>query len=550
MRSPSLVLLLSLSAAMPALAGRWVTIADGHSRAVHLDTAGVQREGAQTRAWVREVYTQEQRSEQAGVLYYSTNTLTNYDCTMRTAAPLFRVFYGSDAMELRRIKLDAVEVPALVLPGSVNEQLLDKACEVADAQAKARQAARTKPAATAQPPGSASSAVSAAGPQDKAQGARPAETGQAGDKVAEIKDGEKGADASSAGQSQNSAPEKTGQTAAQVKPAPVGPADGTAGQAAAGKAGQQKSAQPAPDRQEAAASAPARKPAALPVTAGSAHGGQIQLPPIALARARAHGYAVPVNTEPARPSRPRTKPRPESAREDIAAKSGHADVHWGYTGAGAPENWGRLNSDFALCSAGTRQSPIDIREGARLDLEPIKFDYRPTPLRIVDNGRTIQVNYGEGSTIAVGGERFALEQFHFHKPAEERIDGRWFDMAAHLVHKSMEGRLAVVTVLFEMREQPNAFLRSLWPHLPMETGREVAMHEVMIDVAKLLPETRTYFTYMGSLTTPPCREGVRWIVLKTPVEVSFDQVAVFSKLYSMNARPIQPSHGRLIKESM
>jgi len=225
-------------------------------------------------------------------------------------------------------------------------------------------------------------------------------------------------------------------------------------------------------------------------------------------------------------------------------------VHWGYTGAGAPENWARLDPDNALCSAGKRQSPIDIREGARLDLEPIQFDYRPSPLRIVDNGHTVQVNYAEGSTITVAGERFELKQFHFHKPAEERIDGRWFDMVAHLVHKSMDGRLAVVAVLFEMRDQPNAFLRTVWPHLPLEAGREVRMHDIMIDVNALLPETRTYFTYMGSLTTPPCSEGVRWIVLKTPVEVSFNQVAVFSKLYSMNARPIQPSHGRLIKESM
>jgi len=537
MRSFALILSLSLIAATPALAGRWVTIADGTTRAVHLDTAGIQREGTQTRAWVREVHTQEQRSEQAGVLYYSTNTLTNYDCAQRTFAPLFRVFYGSDAMELRRIKLDAVEVPALVLPGSVNEQLLDKACEVVDKQAKA-QAAKAKAAAA--PPGGASSPAGAQAPEDKASAPDPS--------------------ASKAGLA---AKDDSNQDA---RPG----ADGKASQATAekadmaGKEAPSKDSHPATEAKAAHAAAESSgkappagvKPAPMPVAGGNGHGGAIQLPPIALARARAHGYAVPVNTAPSRPAKPKVKvkvkPEPDghaSGKSD-ADKNDHAHVHWSYGGPGAPENWSKLDPENMLCSAGKRQSPIDIREGARLELEPVKFDYRPTPLRIVDNGHTIQVNYGEGSYITVAGERFELKQFHFHKPAEERIDGRWFDMVAHLVHKSMDGRLAVVAVLFEMRDQPNAFLRNVWPHLPLEPGREVMMHEIMIDATRLLPETRTYFTYMGSLTTPPCSEGVRWIVLKTPVEVSFDQVAVFSKLYSMNARPIQPSHGRLIKESM
>ncbi len=511
MRSTTLVLLLALSTATPAMAGRWVTIADGSTRAVHLDTAGIQREGAQTRAWVREVHTREQRSEQAGVLYYSTNTLTNYDCAQRTFAPLFRVFYGSDAMELRRIKLDAVDVPALVLPGSVNEQLLDKACEVADRRATAR----SKPAATAQAaakPAGGSASVTV----------QPAAAGSA----------EATRDAGKAGEPAGAAPtaalpRKDPKQAAQVDP---------------------KKAERAPEvtADKAPSTAIARNPVAMPRVApgGSAQGGTVPRSSIALARARAHGYVTPVHTAPSRPRKAKVRPNAEPAVRDKGA-----EVQWSYAGAGGPENWGKLDPDYALCSAGTRQSPIDIREGARLDLEPVRFDYRPTPLRIVDTGHTIQINYEEGSTITVAGERFELKQFHFHKPAEERVNGRWFDMVAHLVHQSLDGRLAVVAVLYEMRDQPNAFLRTVWPHLPLEPGREVRMHDVMIDASALLPETRTYFTYIGSLTTPPCTEGVRWIVLKTPVEVSFDQVAVFSKLYSMNARPIQPSHGRLIKES-
>lgn len=534
MRSKTLVLLLSLTAATPAMAGRWVTIADGSTRAVHLDTAGIQREGTQTRAWVREVHTQEQRSDQAGVLYYSTNTLTNYDCAQRTFAPLFRVFYGSDAMELRRIKLDAVEVPALVLPGSINEQLLDKACEAADNQAKARNKPASASQAAAKP--AATGAAAAANPaEDKSAAAKPAEA------KPQAKAGEAAADATpnedQKKEVQAAAPSRAADKPAEAKPAHAAQADHKTAEHA-----------PAGAHDKAAPAGPARKPSALAALTGGAHGGSVQVSSVALARARAHGYVMPVNTAPSRPAKAKAKvkPKPEPAAHD---KAEHAEVHWGYTGAGAPENWAKLDPDYALCSAGKRQSPIDIREGARLDLEPIQFDYRPSPLRIIDNGHTVQVNYAEGSTITVAGERFELKQFHFHKPAEERIDGRWFDMVAHLVHESMDGRLAVVAVLFEMRDQPNAFLRTVWPHLPLEAGREVRMHDVMIDANALLPETRTYFTYMGSLTTPPCSEGVRWIVLKTPVEVSFNQVAVFSKLYSMNARPIQPSFGRLIKES-
>jgi carbonic anhydrase len=257
---------------------------------------------------------------------------------------------------------------------------------------------------------------------------------------------------------------------------------------------------------------------------------------------------VAVRTAAYDPRRRSRRTAPKTPPE--TAQAPHPEVHWGYSGEGAPQAWGKLKPEYETCAKGQRQSPIDIRDGARLELQPIVFDYQPSPLRIIDNGHTVQVNYAEGSSITVAGERFELKQFHFHKPAEERIDGRAFDMAAHLVHRSLDGRLAVLAVLFEAREQAHPFLRALWPHLPLEPGREVLAKDVTIDVNALLPEVRSYFTYIGSLTTPPCSEGVLWLVLKTPVEVAPEQVAVFGKLYSMNARPLQPAHGRLIKESM
>jgi carbonic anhydrase len=146
--------------------------------------------------------------------------------------------------------------------------------------------------------------------------------------------------------------------------------------------------------------------------------------------------------------------------------------------------------------------------------------------------------------------RYDLRGFHFHKPAEERVNGKLYDMVAHLVHQSAEGRLAVIAVLMESGSTQNDFLSGLWPYLPLESNREIAVPDVTIDVMTLLPESHAYYTFMGSLTTPPCSEGVLWLVMKTPVSISPGQVAVFGKLYKMNARPVQAGNGRLIKESM
>ena len=145
------------------------------------------------------------------------------------------------------------------------------------------------------------------------------------------------------------------------------------------------------------------------------------------------------------------------------------------------------------------------------------------------------------------GRRYDLVQFHFHRPSEERIDGRQFDMVVHLVHKDIDGRLAVVAVLLD-RGSAHPLVQSVWNNLPLEKGEEVAA-KASLDLNRLLPEDRSYFTYMGSLTTPPCSEGVLWMVMKSPVTVSADQIAIFARLYPMNARPIQAASGRLIKES-
>ena len=237
------------------------------------------------------------------------------------------------------------------------------------------------------------------------------------------------------------------------------------------------------------------------------------------------------------------------ANLDIAANAGQSllPTHWDYDGAQGPDAWAKLRPEFNKCATGTRQSPIDIRGGISVDLEPIKFDYRPSAFSVIDNGHTVQVNVEPGNAITITGKRYELVQFHFHRPSEERINGRQYDMVAHLVHKDADGHIAVVAVLLD-RGSAQAIVQSVWNNLPLEKGDEVRAG-TRIDLSQLLPEDKRYYTYMGSLTTPPCSEGVLWMVMKQPVPISVEQVAIFSRLYPMNARPIQQADGRLIKES-
>lgn len=222
-------------------------------------------------------------------------------------------------------------------------------------------------------------------------------------------------------------------------------------------------------------------------------------------------------------------------------------THWSYEGDGGPNNWAELRPDYAACGAGRRQSPIDIREGIKVNLEDIKFDYKPTQFRITDTGHTVQVDVGQGMGLTVMNKRYELLQFHFHRPSEERVNGRAFDMVVHMVHRNVDGQLAVVAIFLE-RGSEHPLIQILWNNLPLEQSMDVTPEDV-IDPNKLLPDNRSYWTYMGSLTTPPCTEDVLWMVLKQPVQVTAEQVAIFSHLYRNNTRPVQPVNGRLVKGS-
>jgi carbonic anhydrase len=238
------------------------------------------------------------------------------------------------------------------------------------------------------------------------------------------------------------------------------------------------------------------------------------------------------------------------AHSALAQEKSGTEVQWSYGGPDGPDHWGDLEPGFAGCKAGTRQSPIDIKDATEQDdLAPIRFDYKLSPLKIINNGHTVRIDYEPGSSITTNGIALPLTQFHFHHRSETEIDGQKFDMELHLVHQdTAAGRAAVVAILIKTGTE-NAFLRALLSHVPQKVGEEVEHKKVVINAADFLPGDQNYYVFDGSLTTPPCSEAVKWYVLKTSIEASASQIAAFAKLYPDNARPVQPLNGREVRES-
>jgi carbonic anhydrase len=228
----------------------------------------------------------------------------------------------------------------------------------------------------------------------------------------------------------------------------------------------------------------------------------------------------------------------------LAAQPPQHAPHWEYTGDDGPTHWSTLAPEFAAC-AGRNQSPIDLDNFIEAELPPIAFDYKAGGHDVVNNGHTIQVNYDAGSSISIDDDTFALKQFHFHAPSENHIDGKSFPIEAHFVHADAKGDLAVVAVMFEQGDN-NPALDTLWARLPGKEGDPQALSPE-IAAAELLPGNRDYYRYEGSLTTPPCSEGVRWLVLKHPVPVSAQQIDRLTKaLGHPNNRPVQPVGARVV----
>lgn len=219
--------------------------------------------------------------------------------------------------------------------------------------------------------------------------------------------------------------------------------------------------------------------------------------------------------------------------------------HWTYSGSEGPEYWGELSPAFRACGEGRNQSPVNLTGFVEADLSPIAFNYEEGVNGIINNGHTIKLDYKRGSNISVDGHSFELKQFHFHSPSENLINGKAFPLEAHLVHADKDGNLAVVAVMFE-EGGANDVLAKAWAHMPDKAGSPMNL-PLHISAESLLPVSRGYYRFSGSLTTPPCSEGVLWLVMKEPVSASGEQIEKFKHaMHHDNNRPTQALNARAV----
>lgn len=229
----------------------------------------------------------------------------------------------------------------------------------------------------------------------------------------------------------------------------------------------------------------------------------------------------------------------------VTSAAEHA-VHWGYSGENGPENWASLTPEFSACT-GKNQTPVNLTGFIKADLKPLKFNYKVGGSQILNNGHTVQVVYDAGSTVVIDGVEYSLKQFHFHAPSENEIKGQSFPLEAHFVHADKDGNLAVVAVMFKEGKE-NPALAKLWAHMPAKEGDKIALSPAD-NALDLFPQNHAYYRFNGSLTTPPCSEGVRWFVMKKPVSASKAQIDAFKNVMTHpNNRPLQPVNARVILE--
>ena len=253
-----------------------------------------------------------------------------------------------------------------------------------------------------------------------------------------------------------------------------------------------------------------------------------------------------------RPAAAAKAPRAAQSEKRGETHEPHAENtgHWSYAGDTGPLAWSRLSKDFNVCAIGKRQSPINIEEPHTLQgpAEPLQFNYQPSNGTVVNNGHTIQVDLTGENDLLVRGSRYKLVQFHFHTPSEEQVNGVGFAMVAHLVHKNDAGQLAVVAVLLEPGAA-NSLIHQVWTYMPLDSGDRVSIPAGLIDMNALLPKDQRYYQFMGSLTTPPCTEGVLWMVMKQPTPISREQIKLFTQIFPNNARPVQAINGRSVRDA-
>ncbi|MEY2754546.1 MAG: hypothetical protein RJB65_904 [Actinomycetota bacterium] len=229
------------------------------------------------------------------------------------------------------------------------------------------------------------------------------------------------------------------------------------------------------------------------------------------------------------------------AAETTAKATEHP--HWTYEGEEGPEFWGEISEEYVLCADGSAQTPIDVTGAVEADLADPSFAYTAGEATVVNNGHTIQANAAEGNTVTVDGAEFPLKQIHFHAPSEHTIDGQSFAAEVHFVHKTDDGVITVVGVMITEGAENAAWQ----PYIDGMGVAEEAEQAATIDWAAMLPASHLTFRYSGSLTTPPCTEGVNWLLMESPVELSASQIAAMTAAYEGNSRPVQDLNGREVQ---
>lgn len=329
-------------------------------------------------------------------------------------------------------------------------------------------------------------------------------------------------------------------------------------------------ARPAMPQAPAARGAPAvARPAVAPAAAGTRAAAEAAAPrtPAVLPRPIAARPADRYEDEQLRRQYERARaianglPIPASARllRDTAAPAGpvgaaparpREPAEWSYEGPGGPAAWASLKPEYQLCGNGQRQSPVHIEPGAALQgpNEALGFDYGASSGTVLHDGRTIRVEVEGDNLLQVRGATYRLVSFDFQHPAEEMVGHQGFAMGVHLVHRDAQGRTAIVAVLLQPGE-PSAFIDKVWTYIPLDTGDRVRMPPATMDLATLLPADQRYYQFFGSMTTPPCEEGVLWMVLKQPVTMSPAQLRLFAQMFPANARPVQALNGRIVRDA-
>jgi carbonic anhydrase len=526
----SLILLFPLGQhTLAADEGGWELVMRDRTRKIELDRASIVDAPDEVRiAWARVILSPNE-TRQAG--YAIIKALNRFDCRNRTFTTVRRLYLDA---ELRALREEVIRNPAPVdAQSGVDERLWREVCKPPTVGELA-QVAKAAEEAIAATPSPAPTAPIPVAPAPSALKPAAAPTAVAPAPVPPKPAATPASSPPARSASATAAPSAPAPPASATTTKPAPPAPATTTKPAASPAAATRQTPPPSAVSNPAASTATRAPAAplVPETRQSRTApAEVTTvpstrPPLNLPPARPF-----VTTEPVQDTRPPRPPMPPV-----------------YTGGIEPPMWGYVRPEWRTCARGQAQSPIDLFDALSVGLEEPVFDYKPSYFRIENTGHTLMVRPGEGNVLRLRGERYDLMRIELREPAEARIEGRVYDMSAHLIHQSLSGQLAEVVIPLMAGGLPNSALQTVFNNLPLTVGRDFAAR-APLNVSALIPPRLGHYLYLGSLTTPPCTEGVTRVVLREPQTISQDQLALFRRLHPENARPLQPSHGRVVLRS-